>query len=124
MCAKSCKGAYSYCENYRLSGLLQSSTVDMTLSLNRCVARLAKTVQETSYSTFLHRSIKQSLAVLQNMHLETEKLEMGEVRSRKLKTLISQMVPMDNIWHNMVNSLDLPWQSKMYLANLYCGLHA
>jgi hypothetical protein len=24
----------------------------------------------------------------------------------------------------VVNSLDLPWQSKMYLANFYCGFHA
>lgn len=84
----------------------------MTHSLNRCVARLAKTVQETSYCTFLHRSIKQSLALFQNMHLETEKLEMGEVRSRKLKTIISEILPMDNFWHNMVNSLDLTMAVK------------
>jgi hypothetical protein len=58
------------------------------------------------------------------MHLEAERLEMVEVRSRKLKTLNSEVLPLNNFWQSMVNSLDLPWQSKMYLANLCCGLPA
>lgn len=65
-CAKFWEGVYSYCHNYRISGNLGSDKNDMVKALNACTDWVSNILITSNFSVLLPRSMKQSLALLQN----------------------------------------------------------
>jgi len=120
-CAKFWEGAYSYCHNYRLSGNLTSEKSDMVFALNKCISWIVKIMEEHCYSTLLSRSMKQSLALLQNyFHPHADKLEMGwKERSEGLKKEIANTLLLSKYWHEVILELCITDRAKLDMAHLY-----
>lgn len=118
------EGCFAYAANYRLSGNLNSARADILGNLKRCVQWLVRAMKESTYSEYLARSMKQSLALLQNeLHTSAEKLNVNwEGKSRELKAIIADILPMSMYWHEFISRLDCTDRARLDLAHCYYGL--
>jgi hypothetical protein len=125
-CAKFWEGAFNYCVNYRISGTLSSQVSDMVTALKESIKWIVKAMIECNYDESLARSMKQSLAYLQNgFHQSAEKLEMGlEKRAKDLKEAINDILPLSTYWHEFIQKLGITDRAKLDIAHLYYGLPA
>jgi hypothetical protein len=125
-CAKFWEGAYNYCINYRISGTLNTERVNMLDALEVCIRWITTSMKSSSFSDSLARSMKQSLALLQNcFHPKAEKLEMGmDSRAKDLRETIEDILKLRVYWHGLITSLDVPDRAKLDLSHLYYGLTA
>jgi hypothetical protein len=79
---------------------------------------------DNNYGENLARSMKQSLAFLQNgFHEKSEKLEMGlEGRANELRAATEEILNLSTYWHELVDSLEITDRAKLDIAHLYYGL--
>ncbi|PNF41068.1 hypothetical protein B7P43_G06243 [Cryptotermes secundus] len=125
-CSKFWEGCYSYCTNYRISGSLNSDKSDMVDALNKGITWIVDAMEQSEFSECLTRSMKQSLAYLQNgFHPKAEKLEMGlDKRAKELAQTIKEILELDTYWHEFISSLNITDRAKLDVAHLYYGLPA
>jgi hypothetical protein len=125
-CSKFWEGVFNYCVNYRLSGSLESAKSDMVFALKKSIIWVVSTMEDTIYDERVARSMKQSLAYLQNgIHAKAEKLDMGLAnREKELGKMIEDILKLKVYWHELVNTLDITDRSKLDHAHLYYGLPA
>lgn len=125
-CSKFWEGCYAYCENYRISGSLDSEKSDMVASLEKSIKWICKSMEYTNFSECLARSMKQSLAYLQNgFHPKAEKFEMGlEKRAKELEQNIKDILLLEDYWHEFILTLEITDRAKLDMAHAYYGLPA
>lgn len=119
-CSKFWEGVFCYCVNYRVTGSLNSRKSDMLSSLKECIMWIVNTMVQTNYSECLAKSMKQSLAYLQNGFCAgSEMLKMGlEERAKELDTAIKEILEMPKYWHEFISELDLTDRAKLDIAHL------
>lgn len=116
------EGASLYCHNYRLSG--KWDRLDMVTPLKQAMEWIVLALESSNFSDSLPRSMKQSVALLQNnFHAESEVLNVHDAdKAESLTAAIADILPLPTYWHDKVLKLDVPDRAKMDLANLYYGL--
>jgi hypothetical protein len=115
-----------FCINYRISGNLGSEKSDMLTALKKSVKWIVNALENSTYSESLARSMKQSLAFLQNgFHPDAEKLEMGmDQRAKDLRKVTEEILELKTYCHGFVSSLDITDRAKLDIAHLYYGIPA
>lgn len=124
--SKMWEGFYKYASNYRLCGMGTCRKEINYLTINKCKSWLCNAMEETNFSDKLARSMKQSLALLQNdMHEEAERLNINlQIKSQKLKQLISEIIPLRIYWHEFLRDLTISSRIQLDLANIFYALPA
>lgn len=98
----------------------------MLLALEQSISWTVISKRATDHSESLARSMKQSLAYLQNrIHPSAEKSEMGlEERAKELKSAIKDILELPSYWHEHSSSPHLTDRARLDMAHLYHGLPA
>jgi len=124
--SKRWEGNYSYCENYRPTGMFEKSRPNMKHALDLCRGWMIRQINSTHFSDALARSMKQSVALFQNeFHSQAEKLDVGwEAKSEKMESYIRGELILDVYWHEQLRTLDIPDRAKMDMSTLYYGIPA
>lgn len=124
--SKFVEGMYQYAENYRLCGDPKVDRLGFRDALGKGVDWLVKALKETGFSDAIARSMKQSVALLQNeFHSEAEKLKTGyEDKTRAMRESIPEIVKLRTYWHDRISTLPINDRAKLDIANLYYCLPA
>lgn len=114
------EGVYYYYENIRLSGDNDRCYGEIQMALKQCGRWIHEALEETDYSTSLPRSTKQSLALQNNIHPDSEVLDMGLTsRSDELRRIVEGVLVLRTYWHDRVNNLPIKDRLKLEIAALF-----
>ncbi|APG78069.1 RNA-dependent RNA polymerase [Hubei qinvirus-like virus 1] len=118
------EGTFNYATNYRKCGNLGLETDNFLRALEGAVSWLCNALVTTNFNMSLARSMKQSVALMQNeLHKHSEHLETNtEQKSANLREAIAGILPLDSYWHDHLSNAGISDRAKMDLANLYYNL--
>lgn len=121
--SKSAEGMYCYTANYRLIGNMGSPSYkdDLQKCVESAFKWIADSLRYSGYSEAIPRSMKQSVALLQNeLHVCSEKLETGhERKSADMRTTIPDIVELPSYWHDFISKCKIPDRAKLDIGNMY-----
>lgn len=124
--SKMWEGFYKYASNYRLTGTRKKLPSLGPWHITKLKEWITSSLKTTNYINKLSRSMKQSLALMQNdLHPEAEKLNVNlKEKSEKLKELIKNVLPLPSYWHEAIRALKLPGRIELDVANMFYALPA
>lgn len=113
------EGMFSYCANYRLCGTWEENR--MLAALRTYKKWVAEQLDKVVDPEYLARSMKQSVALLQNkFHANGEVLDVGwERKDAKLREEIRNIMRIVPSWHDLLDSLPVNDRQRLDLANVY-----
>jgi hypothetical protein len=122
--SKTWEGFYGYAENYRLCGGTATPRPAFIRAVDICRDWIACALRHSMFSESLARSMKQSLALLQNeFHASEEKLNVHyEAKTKEMEALIRDIIPLPVYWHEIIARLDVADRARLDIANMYYAL--
>lgn len=121
------EGVLRYSRNYRVIGSSYKETDETpNLVLKSGKDWIVKVMEKTYFNTAVARSMKQSLALLENeFHDLKERYSLGgEKRSAAIREQIAGILPMAKYWHGEISTWTCTDRMRMGFSYLYYGLPA